>query len=286
MALAGLDSNAVRPVGERGRSWRPVLKPHGKRLHESRQDLASRLWSRLATPVARTIWIGDVHGCADELQDLLEAIGLTVNDRVVFVGDLVARGPKTREVLRIARKLRAKSVRGNHEHRMLLAYAAKKAGARPPRLGSSHASLLHELEDEDWEYLESLPLSLEFNEHGIRVVHAGVAPGTPFADQQAWTLLHIRSLTAHGAPSDRYAPVSWAKAYEGLPHVVFGHNAQAGLQLEEFATGLDTACVYGGKLSALVLDEGVEPPPAPTRMDCIVSVRARQRYVGYGPRPD
>jgi Calcineurin-like phosphoesterase len=236
--------------------------------------------------VARTIWIGDVHGCADELSDLLDRLGPVAGDQVVFVGDLLARGPNSLGVLRTARTLGALSVRGNHEHRMLLARAARKSGERPPRLGASHQRLLDELGPDDWGYLEKLPLSLEFADHNVRVVHAGVAPNLSFEEQQAWTLLHIRSLTTLGAPSDRFSPVSWAKSYHSDPHIVFGHNAQAGLQLESAATGLDTACVYGGSLTALVLEQGSVPPPAESRRDVIVSVPARERYVGTGPRTD
>ena len=80
--------------------------------------------------------------------------------------------------------------------------------------------------------------------------------------------------------------VSWAESYQGAPHVVFGHNAQAGLQLFGAATGLDTGCVYGGQLSAMVLKDGQNPPPPAERRDVIVSVEARERYVEYGPRPE
>jgi hypothetical protein len=197
----------------------------------------------------------------------------------------VARGPDTKGVITIARKLKAPCVRGNHEHRVILAHDARLRGERGPRLGPSHAALLHDLDEEDWAHLSSLPLSLEFPEHKIRVVHAGIAPGVPMRDQQPWTLLHIRSLTGRGAPSDRFSPVSWAESYEGEPHIVFGHNAQAGLQLHACATGLDTACVYGGRLSALVLEQNQAPPPPEERKACIVSVASRARYVDYGPRP-
>jgi hypothetical protein len=236
--------------------------------------------------VGRTIWIGDVHGCAPELQDLLSVIGPTSDDRVVFVGDLVARGPDTRGVLRLAREFHADSVRGNHEHRLLLAHQARLDGTRPARLGSSHQALLRELGDEDWFHLLGMPLSLEFPNHNVRVVHAGVQPGLAFDEQQPWTLLHVRSLTQRGAASDRFSTTSWAESYGEEPHIVFGHNAQAGLRFYAHATGLDSACVYGGRLSALVLADGEAPPAASERSEAIVSVPARARYVDYGPRPE
>jgi diadenosine tetraphosphatase ApaH/serine/threonine PP2A family protein phosphatase len=227
-----------------------------------------------------------VHGCSQELGELLDKIGPTADEQVIFVGDLVARGPDTPGVLRLARQFRSQCVLGNHEHRLLLAHEARRSESRGPRLGPSHAALLHQLGDEDWEQLRNLPLSLEFPDHNIRVVHAGVVPGVPLEAQQPWTLLHLRSLTQKGAPSDRFSAQSWAELYQEDPHIVFGHNAQAGLQLHPAATGLDTACVYGGALTALVLEEGQRPPPPDQRLDCLVSVASRARDVDYGPRPE
>lgn len=235
--------------------------------------------------MSRTIWIGDVHGCADELSDLLDDISPVEGDTVVFVGDLVARGPDTPGVIRIAKQFGSKAVLGNHEHRILVAHAARKTGSGVVRLGASHEALLHELSESDWQYLRDLPLSLEFPNHNVRVVHAGVRPGVKFEQQEPWTLLHIRSLTKKGAASDRYSSESWAASYSENPHIIFGHNAQAGLQLHPYATGLDTACVYGGYLTALVLEEGQSPPPVQDRPDCLRSVPARRRHVDYGPNP-
>lgn len=236
--------------------------------------------------MSRSIWIGDVHGCVRELGELLERIGPSADDRVVFVGDLVARGPDTPGVLRMVRQVRGLCVLGNHEHRLVLARQAFLDKSKGPRLGPSHAALVHQLTEEDWAHLASLPLSLEFPDHNVRVVHAGVVPGVALDQQQAWTLLHVRSLTKKGAPSDRYSSVSWAADYDEDPHIVFGHNAQAGLQVHPCATGLDTGCVYGGALTALVLEEGQTPPPPHERMDCLIAVPSHDRYVDYGPRPE
>jgi hypothetical protein len=70
--------------------------------------------------------------------------------------------------------------------------------------------------------------------------------------------------------------------YQGPPHIVFGHNARQVPQLHLDATGIDTACVYGGALTALVLPAGTEPPRLADRRDALVSVRARRVYADYG----
>jgi len=77
--------------------------------------------------------VGDVHGCREEVEALLEAVAFVPHvDRLVFVGDVVVRGPDPRGMLALARRLEATIVRGNHEQKLL----AGRAGAA--RLGADH----------------------------------------------------------------------------------------------------------------------------------------------------
>jgi len=232
--------------------------------------------------VARTIFVGDIHGCAAELSDLLNAVAFAQGDRLVLVGDMVARGPDTRGVLRIAREVGALAVRGNHEERLLAARQARREkGGHGPRLGASHHELLHHLSDEDWAQLEALPLYVDLPDQGVRVVHAGLVPGVAWEQQDPWMLTHIRSISSDGTPSEKWGR-SWAETYREGPHIVFGHNAQSLPQLHPNATGIDTGCVYGGSLTAMVLPAGEPPPPVDQREAVLVSVPARQRYKDYG----
>lgn len=232
--------------------------------------------------MGRTLIIGDVHGCAAELEALLGELAVTAGDRVVFVGDLVARGPDSRGVLARARALGARSVRGNHEERLLAARDARARGEPGPRLGPAHRRVLEELDDEDWAQLESLPLSLDLPEHDVRVVHAGVVPGVPFEEQDPWLLTHIRTIDAEGIPSNRFGGALWGERYDGGPHVVFGHNARLAPQLHPHATGIDTGCVYGGRLTAMVLEDGQKPPAVDERAAVLFGVSAKRTYVDYG----
>lgn len=234
----------------------------------------------------RSIFIGDVHGCARELERLLEAVHWSSSDRVYFVGDLVARGPKSSDVLGIFRRIRAQGVLGNHEDRLLEARDARRAGRTGPHLSPSHESLMTRLSEEDWALLETLPLALDIPEHDVRVVHAGVVPGVPLAKQQRRDLLKMRALESDGTATSSWRERSWAADYAGPPHVVFGHNALSGVQLHPHATGLDSACVYGGALTALVLPRDARVPPPEARRPLLVSVQAAERYVDLrSPRP-
>jgi hypothetical protein len=139
------------------------------------------------------------------------------------------------------------------------------------------AGVIDELDERDWSLLEALPLYLDVSEHDARVVHAGLVPGKPIEDQDPWVLTNIRTVR-DGEPSSERDGVPWAELYRGGPHVVFGHDARGGLQLHRFATGLDTGCVYGGALTAMLLPERAPVPGADDRRDALVSVQARKAY--------
>lgn len=227
--------------------------------------------------MSRTIVVGDVHGCRAELEELLSKLALAADDRLCFVGDLVARGPDGPGVLDLIGRLGARSVVGNHEWKLLDARAARARGEER-KLGPSHEGLMRALADRHWAALEALPYFLRLPQHDALVVHAGVVPGVPVEEQDPWVLTRIRTFDDDGNPSDSREGTLWAERHREPPHVLFGHNAVDGLQLHSNATGLDTGCVYGGQLSALVLPEGELVPPAKDRRDLVVSVRARRQY--------
>jgi len=165
-------------------------------------------------------------------------------------------------------------VRGNHDAKILSYREANKEKKRPPvTLGKNHLGVVESLTDPDWAVLETSSLYVDLPEHNVRIVHAGVLPGIPIEKQDPKVLLHLRTVP-DGA--------LWGERYTGPPHVVFGHNAVERLQIHPWATGLDTGCVYGGRLSALVLEHGQQIPQERTkRMELIVSVPAARVY--YDP---
>jgi len=209
----------------------------------------------------RTIVVGDIHGCFDELTDLLDLIKLKNNDRVVAVGDLITKGPKDAEVLDLfISDRRFSSVVGNHDRKI-----RQKLRGEPMRLTKEQRKTLIELE-RDREgyaaYLRSLPYTIDLGSH--LVVHAGVRPGVSLEEQMASDLTEIRTM---GADPSRRRGLPWYKVYQGRQTVLFGHWPSERPRRGPNAIGLDTACVYGGRLTAFIID-----------IQEFVSVEARDQY--------
>lgn len=225
--------------------------------------------------MGRTVVVGDLHGCRDELEDLLAHIGFVSGDRLVSVGDLVVRGPDPAGTIDLLLRVGARVVRGNHEDR-LLRYRTSRPGT--VQLGSLQREVVRALRRRHWDFLQSLPLWLDLPEHGLRVVHAGVDPSLPIERQSPRVLMYVRSLGPSGLPEERRGVTLWAEKYAGPPHLVFGHNALEQPQIHRYATGVDTGCVYGGRLTAMVLRADEHPPPPEDRASVLVSVPARKAY--------
>ncbi|HKU40397.1 MAG TPA: metallophosphoesterase family protein [Polyangiales bacterium] len=224
--------------------------------------------------MSRTLIIGDVHGCLRELEDLLDRCAYSSGDRLLFVGDLVAKGPDSRGVLALYRRLGAASVRGNHDQ-AVLRWQDPAARRAAPEKAPQHLRLARELSEEDWAVLQALPLWLKLPEFQTLIVHGGVVPGLPLERHEPELLMNMRTLRPDGTGSRRPEDgVLWGSRWPGPERVVFGHHATAGLQRHPHAVGLDTGCVYGHELTAYVLPN-----------DELISVPARAQYVPIDGAP-
>ncbi|KAG8419413.1 hypothetical protein J3458_004281 [Metarhizium acridum] len=248
----------------------------------------------------RLIIIGDVHGLRKSLEALLDAVGFdkSQGDEVIFVGDLVSKGPDSGAVIDFAGRIGARGVRGNHDDAVLRAAQRLKMGAghdchdddddndgaaegagedrggkKEKKKRSVSARTAAALSDSQLEYLASLPLMVRITAtpslpgiEQIVVVHAGLVPRVPLEEQPAHAVMHMRSLRAvEGClvPLEEAGERGWIVEWDawqeecaGKTMVVFGHDAKRRLQRGKYALGLDTACVYGGKLSAWVVEAG------------------------------
>jgi serine/threonine protein phosphatase 1 len=206
----------------------------------------------------RTVIIGDVHGCMAELEKLIIKIGVTDHDDVILVGDFVRKGPDSAAVLQWAMGTpNVRCILGNHEVKLLNAWFDGEEPERDTPDGVMWRQL-DGLYNGAMDFIRSRPLYIEGD--GFQAVHAGIDPRIHSINRQSpHDLLTIRIPVGMNVP--------WYDAYTGETLVVFGHWAQKFPVIRPNAIGLDTGCVYGGSLTALILPEGL-----------LVSVPASQEY--------
>jgi predicted phosphodiesterase len=202
----------------------------------------------------RTLVIGDVHGCAEELATLIEAFAPSSRDRLLSTGDLINRGPDSPAVLRLARQHRIQPVLGNHEIRLLRAWQSGNSSL----LKSSDLPTFKALTPADWEWIAGWPHVLRIPSLKALVVHGGFLPGVPWEKQDPGTVTRIQVLDRRGAPAKRSECPSgkpWAASWAGPEHAYYGHTPRPHPLFHPHASGLDTGCVYGYSLTALSLPE-------------------------------
>ncbi|KAL9112766.1 MAG: hypothetical protein Q9227_003069 [Pyrenula ochraceoflavens] len=190
----------------------------------------------------RLIIIGDVHGCRSELLALLEVVSFDPSrDHLIFVGDLITKGPDSPGVVDLAQKFGASCVRGNHEDRILLvqrelvspllhspangmgedAENATDAMDEPSYAGSSGGDkqLAQSLSQKQLDYLQACPVILRVGRivphTEIVVVHAGLVPGIPFENQDPISAMSMRTidLETHVPSKRRKAGVKWSRLW-------------------------------------------------------------------------
>ena len=200
--------------------------------------------------MSRTIVVGDVHGCYDELLALVERAALKESDRVVCVGDLVVKGEKNREVLELfMRDMRFSSVLGNHDRALVEHWKGERRELKP-----AQERCRAELEDGRERYaafLGGLPAYIDLGSHVV--VHAGLRPGVALADQSIEDLTELRTLGPDRTSRDG---VAWYEVYDGDRIALFGHWPTWPPRRGPRAIGLDTGCVYGYRLTAYVVETG------------------------------
>lgn len=246
--------------------------------------------------------IGDVHGCADELVELLHKLGYAVRlegvgderravttaprgRRAFFVGDLVDRGPNSPDVLRIVMDMvaagQAFCVPGNHDDKL-----ARWLKGREVKIGHGLERTIAQLEGASdafkariGVFVESLPYHAWLDGGALAIAHAGVRENMLGRNSPK-----VRSFCLYGDTSGRADEnglperFDWAADYHGKTPVVYGHTPVAEPEWLNNTMCIDTGCVFGGKLSALRWPE------------CeLVSVPARETYAqlkrGFGLPP-
>ena len=232
--------------------------------------------------------IGDIHGCYDELVELLAKLGYEISTnedgspvinsphgrKVIFVGDYVDRGPKVVEVLRLVMEMHktgaAICVPGNHDVKLARALRGKNV-TKTHGLAESLAQLENESEEFKThvvEFIEGLISHYVFDNEKLVVAHAGIKK-----EFQGRASGRVREFALYGettGETDEFGlPIrlNWAEEYRGAAAVVYGHTPVAEPQWINRTINIDTGCVFGGNLTALRYPEKV-----------LVSVPARDTY--------
>jgi uncharacterized protein with NRDE domain len=260
-----MDSAGVRFMAERLHRRDPAVSP--QRIVRRAAKMKLLPTRPVLVRDERTIVVGDVHGCAAELEELLEACERdSARDRVILLGDLVGKGPRDADVVKLCKQERFEAIMGNWDFHVLRVFRGEiERSAASAEIGAAFDALT----DDDLRWLDRLPYHISLPHYGILCVHAGVEEKS-LEQQSPFAMMNMRTLDADGAPHQAARGnglVDWAAARRTPPHVVFGHDATRRLQTFDFATGIDTGAVYGGQLTALVL---------PDRL--LVSVQAHRTY--------
>jgi hypothetical protein len=209
----------------------------------------------------RTIVVGDIHGCYDELMALLEKANFSDTDHVVCVGDLITKGPKNREVLELfMTDRRFSTVIGNHDLQLRRRWSGEDVELKTAQK-EAHRELKAE-KDAYTSFLNRLPFIIDLDTH--LVVHAGLRPGVELYSQTTGDLTRIRTL---GADRESEEGTPWYHVYHGDKIVLFGHWPAPEPRRGRKAIGLDTGCVYGYNLTAYIIES-----------DEFVSVQAQRAY--------
>ena len=234
--------------------------------------------------------IGDIHGCFDELHDLLLKLGYQVEinnnggnkysvtppegRRAIFLGDLVDRGPKTPDVLKLVMSMvesgSALCVPGNHDTKLM-----RKLKGRDVKITHGLKESLEQLESETSEFKKSVEIFIDklighfvLDDGNLVVAHAGMKE-----EFQGRSSGRVRDFALFGettGETDEYGlPVryNWAGEYRGKAMVVYGHTPVPEAEWTNKTINVDTGCVFGGRLTALRYPEKE-----------LVSVPARKMY--------
>jgi len=209
----------------------------------------------------RRIVVGDIHGCYDELTDLLEKVGIGDGDRIICVGDLITKGPKSKEVLELfMTDARFSTVIGNHDLALRRKWNGEEIDLKPAQK-ETHKELKGE-KDAYASFFNRMPFTIDLDTH--LVVHAGLRPNVELYSQTTDDLTLLRTLGAD-RESDEGTP--WYHVYHGDKIVLFGHWPSPEPRRGRKAIGLDTGCVYGYNLTAYIIDS-----------DEFVNVKAKRAY--------
>lgn len=217
---------------------------------------------RVRAPRGRLIVIGDIHGCHDELTELVGRVGPGPDDLVISTGDILRKGPDPVRCMELWRDRGYLAVRGNNEEKILELARARRPWP-PFFLPKEDRAILRRRD------LLSLvrrwPLAIDLPRLEITVVHGGLFPRMPITEASIarhsevvtrlrWIRRERDQWISVGKTRESDRDVLWSEAWKGPRTVVYGHTPLRRPRVDRRAIGLDTGCVYGGWLTAAIYD--------------------------------
>lgn len=192
--------------------------------------------------MSRTFFIGDVHGCVEELELLVKKFSPSAEDTIYQTGDLINKGPNSPATIEFVLEHNIKCVMGNHEAKLLQIFEKEFS-----QLTAKELRLLESVQKPEWiaGVVKDFPLWIDTGKQLL--LHAGLEPQKETLDEmERRNILAIRLW--NGKP--------WYEQAEYKDRtVIFGHWAMNGLVDFPHVKGLDTGCVYGKILTGYCPEE-------------------------------
>ncbi|WP_321470681.1 metallophosphoesterase [Halarcobacter sp.] len=207
----------------------------------------------------KLIIYGDIHGCYEEFISLRNKINPKKNYIEVCVGDIITKGKDSIKTLDFIIEHNIKSVLGNHEDKIIRYLNHQNSNKKNPiKLDKDEQNIVNNLNDNHILYLKQLPLYLKFG--NITVLHGGLQNGIKLENlskRDKEKILRMRYLDenynylTYGKEDEK--SIFWADIYDGNEgFIVYGHQWFEDIKKNKYTLGIDTGCVYGNKLTAVV----------------------------------
>jgi hypothetical protein len=214
---------------------------------------------------------GDIHGCLAEWEELRKEIPKGAIE--ISVGDILDKGPYPVEALRYAKKNKIFTIMGNHEYKHIRKYWGRKV-----YLDEDQKKVYPQLKKEDFEFIESMPFFLKLNH--LTIVHAGIT-NRIYLNNPPLNIMTLLLFLREVDENDKFLPLNhnypnpryWANTYNGHEgFIVYGHNPFLKPKINKHSIGIDTGCVYGNKLTAVIIEDTINIKYS------IIQVDAKQKY--------
>ena len=213
--------------------------------------------------------IGDVHGCVDELQDLLALVEQVHGPDVTFIslGDICDRGPDVHGCFDLLRSVGSHMVIGNHDEKL-----GRWHKGNAVKMGAGQLASTDSMQEEDFAFIEKAHPFVRLPHYNVIGVHGGFFPYVPPEKQNLKQIIRLRDISGSkmfhlGDEGGTF----WADLWKGPETVIFGHAWAKQVRRFPHAIGIDTGLVYGNYLSAAILT------PESTEIE-VLQIKARKTY--------